>query len=183
MRILIGITGASGSIYGIRLIEELKKNNMELHLILSEEAEKIIEYETEYNLNQLDELITKRYNNIDLFAPPSSGSFKLDSMIISPCSIKSLSSIANGYCNNLISRSAICCLKEGRKLIIVIRETPLDLTTIENMRRAKLNGAIILPAMPAFYHSPKKIDDIVNYVVGKILDQINIEHNLFNRWK
>jgi len=183
MRILIGITGASGSIYGIRLIEELKKNNIDLHLILSEEAENIIEYETEYNLNQLDELIIKKYNNNDLFAPPSSGSFKLDSMIISPCSIKTLSSIANGYCNNLISRSAICCLKEGRKVIIVLRETPLDLITIENMRKAKLNGAIILPAMPAFYHSPKKIDDIVNYVVGKILDQINIEHNLFNRWK
>jgi 4-hydroxy-3-polyprenylbenzoate decarboxylase len=104
-------------------------------------------------------------------------------MILSPCSIKSLSSIANGFCNNLISRSATCCLKEGRKLVLVLRETPLDYISINNMKRAKLAGAIILPAMPAFYFSPKNIDDLINYIVGKILDQFNIKHDLFNRWK
>ena len=183
MKILIGITGASGSIYGIRLVEELQKIGAEIHLIVSEEAEKIIKFETDYRLKHFDKFIHKKYNNNDLFAPPSSGSFKSDGMIISPCSIKTLSSIANGYCNNLISRSALCCLKEGRKLVLVLRETPLDLISIENMKKAKINGAIILPAMPAFYHSPNNIDDLVNYIVGKILDQFNIEHNIYNRWK
>ena len=177
------MTGASGSIYGIRLIEELKKIGAEIHLIISKEAEKIIQFETDYNIDQFDKFIIKKYSNADLFAAPSSGSFELDGMIISPCSIKTLSSIANGYSNNLISRSAMCCLKEGRKLVLVLRETPLDLTSIENMKRAKLNGAIILPAMPAFYHSPKNIDDLVNYIVGKILDQFNIEHNIYKRWE
>lgn len=183
MTILVGITGASGSIYGIRLIEELKKAGVETHLIISEKAEKIIEYETDYKINEINKLAVKKYNNNDLFAAPSSGSYKLDGMIISPCSIKSLSSIANGFCYNLISRSAACCLKEGRKIILVLRETPFDLITINNIKRAKLAGAIILPAMPAFYFSPKNIDDLINYVVGKILDQFNIKHNLFNRWK
>ena len=139
-----------------------------------------IEQKVNYDVNLLAD---KKYNNNDLFASPSSGSFKSDGMIISPCSIKTLSSIANGYCNNLISRSALCCLKEGRKLVLVLRETQLDLISIENMKKAKINGAIILPAMPAFYHSPNNIDDLVNYIVGKILDQFNIEHNLFKRWK
>jgi 4-hydroxy-3-polyprenylbenzoate decarboxylase len=183
MKILIGITGASGSIYGIRLVEELHKIGAEIHLIISKEAEKIIQFETDYSLNHFDKFIHKKYNNNDLFAAPSSGSFKLDGMIISPCSIKTLSSIANVYCNNLISRSAMCCLKEGRKLVLVLRETPLDLISIENMKKAKINGAIILPAMPAFYHSPNNIDDLVNFIVGKILDQFNIEHSIYNRWK
>ncbi len=183
MKILVGITGASGCIYGIRLIEELKKNGIETHIIISEKAENIIEYETTYKIDEIEKLADKRYNNTDLFAAPSSGSYKLDGMIISPCSIKTLSSIANGFCNNLISRSATCCLKEGRKLVMIIRETPLDLACIENMKRAKLGGAIILPAMPAFYYSPKKIDDLVNFIVGKTLDQLNIKHNMYNRWE
>lgn len=183
MKILVGITGASGSIYGIRIIEELEKIGAEIHLIISEKAEKIIEYETDYKINEIEKLIFKKYNNSDLFSAPSSGSFLLDGMVISPCSIKTLSSIANCYCNNLITRSAICCLKEGRKVVLVLRETPLDLISIENMRKAKLNGSIILPAMPAFYHAPKKIDDLVNYIVGKILDQLNVKHNIFKRWK
>jgi flavin prenyltransferase len=183
MKLLVGITGASGSIYGIRLIEELKKAGVETHLIISEKAEKIIEYETDYKINKINKLVVKKYDNNDLFEAPSSGSYELDGMIISPCSIKSLSSIANGFCYNLMSRSATCCLKEGRKLVLVLRETPLDYTSINNMKIAKIAGAIILPAMPAFYFSPKNIDDLINYIVGKILDQFNIKHNLFNRWK
>ena len=183
MKLLLCITGASGSIYGIRLLEELKKSDIKNYLIISEKAEKIIEYETNYNIKDIEKLAIKRYDNNDLFAAPSSGSFKIDGMIIAPCSIKTLSSIANGYTNNLISRSANCCLKEGRKLVLVLRETPLDLSSINNMKNAKIDGAIILPAMPAFYHHPKNIDDMINFIIGKILDQFNIKHNLFERWK
>jgi 4-hydroxy-3-polyprenylbenzoate decarboxylase len=151
MKILVGITGASGVIYGIKLIEELKKARIETHVILSEKAEKIIEYETKYDIKKIKNFAFKYYNNSDLFAAPSSGSYKFDGMVISPCSIKTLSSIANSFCNNLISRSAICSLKEDRKLVLVLRETPLDLASINNMKSAKQAGAIILPAMPAFY--------------------------------
>ena len=183
MRILVAITGASGAIYGIRLIEELRKNGVETHLVISDKAKKILEYETNYRIGEIENLAFKNYDNNDLFASPSSGSFRLDGMVISPCSIKSLSSIANGFCDNLISRSAVCCLKEGRKLVIVLRETPLDLASINNMRLLKMGGAMILPAMPAFYHSPKKIGDLIDFIVGKILDQFNIKHSLFMRWE
>ena len=123
------------------------------------------------------------YNNNDFLSPSASGSFKLDSMIIAPCSMKTLSAIANGYSDTLTSRAASCCLKEGRRLILMNRETPLDLPGIKNLLRAKLSGAIILPAMPAFYHKPIKIDDMVNFIVGKILDQLGISHTLFKRWE
>lgn len=183
MKILVGITGASGVIYGIRLIEELNKSGIETHLIFSEGAKNIIEHETDYRIAEIIKMADKAYNNNDLFSAPSSGSYQIDGMIISPCSVKSLSSIANGFCDNLISRSAFCCLKEGRKLVIVLRETPLDLTCIKNIKSAKLAGAIILPAMPAFYYYPKNIDDMVNFIIGKILDQFNIKHSLYKRWK
>ena len=183
MKILIGITGASGSIYGIRLLEELVKSGNEVHLIVSEDAKKIIKYETNYTFDKIKKSASFYYKNSDMFATPSSGSFKLDAMIIVPCSMKTLSSIANGYSETLISRAASCFLKEGRKLIIVIRETPLDLPGIKNILSAKQAGATILPAMPSFYHKPKKIEELVDFIVGKILDQLKIEHLLFKRWK
>ena len=129
-----------------------------------------MESETEYTIKNLRDKADFYYENDNLFASPSSGSFILDAMIIVPCSMKTLSSIANGFCDNLISRSASCCLKEDRKLVITLRETPLDLSSINNMKKAKLGGAIILPAMPAFYYHPKNIDDIVNFITGKIAD-------------
>jgi len=122
------------------------------------------------------------YENDDLFAAPASGSFHLDGLIIAPCSMKTLSAIANGYGNTLTSRAASCCLKEGRKLILVIRETPYDLPSVKNMLSAKQSGAVILPATPGFYHKPKTIDDLVDFVVGKILDQLKIDHSLYERW-
>ena len=183
MKILLSIGGASGSIYGVRLLEELTKSNVEAHLIVSEGAKNIIKHETNYTFTDLKKKTNFCYDNDDMFAGPASGSFKLDAMFVCPCSMKTLSAIANGYGDTLTSRAAICCLKEERKLILVVRETPLDLTSIENMRKANLAGATILPAMPGFYHKPKKIEDLVDFIVGKILDQLNIKHNLFKRWK
>jgi len=183
MKILLGIGGASGSIYGIRLLEELVKTDNEIHLIVSDGAKKIMEHETSYSFGDLKKMVNFCYENNDFFAAPASGSFKLDAMIVCPCSMKTLSAIANGYGDTLTSRAASCCFKEERKLILVVRETPLDLPGIKNMLSAKQAGATILPAMPGFYHKPKKIEDLVDFVVGKILDQFNIKHSLFKRWK
>ena len=183
MKILLGIGGASGSIYGIRLLEELVKTDNEIHLVVSNGAKKIIEHETNYSFNDLKKMVNFCYENDDMFAGPASGSFKLDAMIVCPCSMKTLSAIANGYGDTLTSRAASCQLKEERKLILVVRETPLDLPGIENMKKAKLAGASILPAMPGFYHKPEKIEDLVDFVVGKILDQLKIDHSLFKRWE
>ena len=183
MKILLSIGGASGSIYGIRLFEELLKSDNEVHLVVSDGAKKIIEHETDYNFKVLKDKANYCYDNSDMFAGPASGSFKIDAMVVCPCSMKTLSAIANGYGDTLTSRSASCCLKEERKIILVVRETPLDLPSIKNMLSAKQAGAIILPAMPGFYHKPQKIEDLVNFIVGKTLDQLNISHSLFERWK
>jgi 4-hydroxy-3-polyprenylbenzoate decarboxylase len=182
MKILLGIGGASGSIYGIRLLEELKKSGNEVHLIVSEGTKKIIEHETSYSFNDLKKKADVYYQNDDLFAAPASGSYKIDGMVVAPCSMKTLSAVANGYGDTLTSRAASCCLKEGRKLVLVIRETPLDLPGIKNMLAAKQSGAVLLPAMPGFYHKPEKIEDLVDFIVGKVLDQFNQKHDLFERW-
>jgi 4-hydroxy-3-polyprenylbenzoate decarboxylase len=182
MKILVSIGGASGSIYGVQLLEELNKSGIETHLIISNSAQKILKLETQSSSEDLKKITQYFYNNNDLFAAPASGSFQLDAMIIVPCSMKTLSAIANGYSDTLTSRAASCCLKEGKNLILVLRETPLTLTGIKNMLYAKESGASILPAMPGFYHKPKNISDLVNFIVGKIFDQLSLEHNLFKRW-
>jgi len=182
MRILLSIGGASGSIYGVRLFEELIKSGVEVYLVISDGAKKILEHETDYTYIDLKKKANICYENDDLFAAPASGSFHLDGMIVAPCSMKTLSAISCGYGYTLTSRAASCCLKEGRKLILVIRETPLDLPSIKNMLTAKQSGAVVLPAMPGFYHKPKTIADLVDFVVGKIFDQFNIAHSLFKRW-
>jgi len=183
MRVLLSIGGASGSIYGIRLFEELINANVEVHLVVSNGAKKIIKHETNHTFEELKNRASFCYGNDDLFAAPASGSFKLDAIIVCPCSMKTLSAIANGYGDTLTSRAASCCLKEERKLILVVRETPLDMPGIKNMLSAKQAGATILPATPGFYHQPKKIDDLVDFIVGKVLDQLGIDHTLFKRWK
>lgn len=183
MKILVSIGGASGSIYGIRVLEELLKAGHEIHLIFSTGAEKILEYETSLSVDDIKKQAFIVYENDDLFAAPASGSFRLDAMIIVPCSMKTLSAIAHGYCDTLTARAAVCCLKENRHLILVPRETPLDFSSLQNMCAAKQAGAIILPAMPGFYHQPRNLDDLVDFIVGKILDQLNIDHGLYTRWK
>ena len=183
MRYLLSVGGASGSIYGVRLLEELKKSGNEIHLVVSHGAKKIMEHETNYTYDKLKDKADFCYENNDLFAGPASGSFHLDGMIIAPCSMKTLSAVANGYSDTLSSRAASCCLKEDRKLVLVVRETPLDLPGIKNMFAVKQSGATLLPAMPGFYHKPETIDDLVDFIVGKVLDQLDIRHSLFKRWK
>ncbi|MFO8077279.1 MAG: UbiX family flavin prenyltransferase [Thermoplasmatota archaeon] len=181
--ILVGITGASGSIYGLRLLQELDKRNITVHLIISQTAEQIFTYETNESVEKLKQYAAKTYENDDLFAGPASGSFPLDGMIIVPCSMKTLSAIANGYADALIVRSAICRLKEKKPLIVVPRETPMDYTGLKNMLTVSEAGGIVLPAAPGFYHQPQSLSDLVDFIVGKILDQLSISHELFKRWE
>ncbi|MDW0164191.1 MAG: UbiX family flavin prenyltransferase [Nitrososphaeraceae archaeon] len=182
-KIVIGFSGASGIIYGIRLLEVLHSINFQTYLIISEWAKKNIVIETTKTLEYVKSLSSVNYDNSKLDASVSSGSFLHDGMVIVPCSMKSLSSIANGYDDTLISRAASVTLKESRKLILVPRETPLSRIHLENMIKVQEAGAIILPAMPGFYHNPSSIDQIVDHLVGKILDQLKIKHELFKRWK
>jgi flavin prenyltransferase len=183
MRYFVSMGGASGSIYAIRLLQELNKMGHEIHLVVSEGAKKILQHETTYTYSFVKTQAHIVYENDDLYAGPASGSFSLDGMIVVPCSMKTLSSIANGFGDTLTARAASCCLKEGRKVILVLRETPLDLPGINNMLAAKQSGAVILPAMPAFYHKPERIEDLVDFIIGKIFDQLGLEHVLFKRWK
>jgi len=182
-KIVVGFSGASGVIYGIRLLEILHSINIQTYLIISEWAKRNIETETHKTLEYVKSLSSVNYYNFNLDAAVSSGSFLHDGMVIVPCSMKSLSSIANGYDDTLISRAASVTLKESRTLILVPRETPLSRIHLENMIKLQDAGAIILPAMPGFYHKPSTIDEIIDHLVGKILDQLKIKHELFTRWK
>ena len=182
MRLILGISGATGPIYGIRLLEILKEKRIETHLIITSTAEKIIPQETSYSVKEVKDLAASVYENDGLSAPISSGSFKTDGMVIIPCSTKSLSGIAHSYNENLLIRAADVTLKEMRRLVLVVRETPLHQGHLELMLRASRTGAILLPPMPAFYFHPKTIDDLVNHTVGKVLDLFGIDHDLFKRW-
>ena len=182
-RIVVGITGATGVIYGVRLLEVLKDLKVEAHLILSDAAKRNISIETSFKIEGVKGLAYKVYDINDLAAPISSGSFITDGMIIIPCTIKTLSGVANSYNDNLIVRAADVMLKERRKLILVVRETPFHKGHLELMNKVTDRGGIILPPMPAFYNNPKTIDDLINHTVGKILDIMGIEHTLFKRWK
>ena len=182
MKIIIGITGASGIIYAKRLLEIFLEKNIETHLIVSKEAEPIITHELFSSKKNIEKLASFFYENNDLTSPLSSGSFITDCMVIVPCSAKTLAGIAHGYSDNLILRSAEVSIKQGKKLILVPRETPLSPIQLQNMLDLARIGVVILPAMPAFYHHPLKIDQIIDFIVGKILDSIGIEHNIFQRW-
>ncbi len=181
--LIVGISGSSGSILGIKLLEFLWSANYETHLIISEPAESIIPQETEYEIGDVKKLATKVYDNQDFFAPIASGSFKTDGMVIIPCSMKTLAGIASGYSNNLMLRAADVCLKERRKLVLVTRETPLSYIHIKNMKTVTKAGAVVVPPMLSFYSKPKKIDDMINFNLGKVLDVLGIENKLYDRWE
>ncbi|AMA64912.1 3-octaprenyl-4-hydroxybenzoate carboxy-lyase partner protein [Candidatus Arsenophonus lipoptenae] len=184
-KIIVGLTGASGAIYGIRLLEVLYDiDYIETHLIISSAAKQTLSLETNYSLRDVQTLANVVYDNRNITAAISSGSFITSGMIIMPCSIKTLSGIANSYNDTLIVRSADVILKERRKLILGVRETPLHLGHLRLMMNLIKIGAIIFPPMPAFYHKPKTIHDIINQTINRLLDQygINISKSLFTRW-
>jgi 4-hydroxy-3-polyprenylbenzoate decarboxylase len=183
MVIVIGITGATGAVYGIRLLEVLATmKDVETHLVISGAGEKTIAYETAYRIIDVKKLASYSYDIGDIDAPISSGSFRGEGMIIAPCTIKTMSSLANSYSDNLLTRAADVTLKERRKLVVMVRETPLHLGHLRNMSRLTEMGAIVMPPMPAFYHQPQTVQDIVDHTVGKVLDIFNIKHELFRRW-
>lgn len=184
MEIVVGVTGATGIIYAIHLLKVLKAiDNLNTHLIMSDWAKENLKIETNYSLEEIERLAAKVYDNKNLGAETSSGSFITDGMIIVPCSMKTLSSIANGYDDNLISRTAGVMLKEGRRLILSPRETPLSPIQLENMLKLSRIGVRIVPPMPAFYNRPQNIEDLINHHVMKILDQLGIDYAKGKRWE
>ncbi len=182
-RIIVGITGASGVIYGIRTLLHLRAvPDVESHLVLSAGAAATVAVETDYRLDDVKSLAHVVHRPDNLAASISSGSFRTDGMIIIPCSVKSLSAIACSYADNLVARAADVCLKEKRKLVLVVRETPLHKGHLELMVKAADLGAMILPPVPAFYHHPTSIEDLLDQTIGKVFDYFELEHQLFRRW-
>ena len=180
--LVVAITGATGVIYGVELLRVMKDLGIPAHLILSEAAGLNLRYEMECSLEEVKSLASVVYSNKDVGAAVASGSFRTRGMIVAPCTIKTLSAIANSFTYNLVVRAADVQLKEGRKLVLMVRETPLHKGHLDLMSRAADCGAVILPPMPAFYHKPTSIMDLVHQSIGKALDQFDIEHNLFKRW-
>ena len=181
-RIVIGISGASGVIYGIKMLSLLQKKDFETHLIISESGRQNIEIETSFKADEVADMANYTYDNKDVGAALASGSYLTEGMVVVPCTIKTLSGIANSYTNNLLVRAADVTLKEKRRLVLVVRETPLHVGHLGLMTKAAQMGAHILPPMPSFYHQPKTIDDIIHQTIGKVFDYLGIEHNLYKRW-
>jgi 4-hydroxy-3-polyprenylbenzoate decarboxylase len=182
-KLIIGISGASGAIYGVRLLELLaKRDEVETHLVLSEGARATIVAETKFKPGQVEDLADVVHNNKNLGASIASGSFKTDGMIIAPCSMKTLSGVAHSNAENLLVRAADVVLKEGRRLVLMPREVPLHVGHCKLLYEAALIGAIIAPPMPSFYDKPQSVDDIINQSVGRVLDLFDIEAGIVNRW-
>lgn len=189
---VVGITGASGSVYGIRLTEELLNNGFNVHLVVSNAGWRVLKEEMDFDASKREQELEIRFGSragrliyhpiADIGASIASGSFRAEGMIVIPCSMGTLSSIAHGSSDNLMTRAADVMLKEGRPLVLVPRETPLHAIHLENMLKLSRLGVKMLPAMPAFYHRPRTLEEIVDFLVGKVLDSVGIEHNLFKRW-
>jgi 4-hydroxy-3-polyprenylbenzoate decarboxylase len=183
IRLIVGISGSSGAIYGVRLLEVLKEMGVETHLIITYWGEEMILHEIGLSNKDVKKLCHHVYNDNDLSAPISSGSFLVDGMVIIPCSMKTIAAIASGYTSTLLIRAADVAIKESRKLVVVPRETPLNSIHLSNMLELAQLGVTVLPAMPGFYHKPKSISEMIDHIVGKVLDQFHIEHHLYRRWK
>jgi 4-hydroxy-3-polyprenylbenzoate decarboxylase len=182
-RIIVGLSGASGVIYGIRTLTHLRSmKNVETHLVLSKGGRINIGIESDHKVEDVEAMAHVLHDPGNLAAAISSGSFKTDGMVVIPCTIKTLSGIVHSYADNLLCRAADVCLKEKRKLVLVVRETPLHKGHLELMAKAADLGAHILPPMPAFYHKPESIEDIIDQTIGKVFDYLELEHHLFRRW-
>ena len=181
-KIIIGMTGASGSIFGLRLLEALKKSDVETHVIASKWAQRTMEHETSYSLDNLKDLANVYYGPGDMGAQISSGSYVTEGMVIVPCSARSVAAIATGFGEHLVHRAADVILKERRRLVLVVRETPLNDIHLENLLKLSRMGVTILPPVPAFYNHPKTLDDMINHIIVRILDQFSIETDFAKRW-
>jgi len=181
--VVVGISGASGAAYGIRLLEVLAEMGCTTHLVMTEAARKIIEIETEESPIEVEMMADRVYSARDFTAPIASGSNIFDAMVVAPCSMKTLAGIANGISDTLITRAADVCLKERRRLILVTRESPLNLVHLKNMVAATEAGAIILPPCPGFYSKPESVEEMVDVVVGRVLDLLGVKHDLYQRWR
>ncbi len=181
-RVVLGISGATGAIYGIRFLEEAQKAGLEVQLILSNSARRTIELETDCSLDYITGLAGRHFPNSDIGAPPASGSYPHQGMVVAPCSMKTLSAIANGYADNLINRAADVTIKERRNLVLVVRETPFSPIHLENMLKLSRLGVVIMPPVPSFYNKPNTIEDIVRQTTGRIFDQLGIENSITHRW-
>jgi flavin prenyltransferase len=183
-RIIVGMSGASGAIYGIRTMEALRAaGGIEIHLIMSASAGQTIVDETDWKVADVRALADVVHNFRDIGASLSSGSYRTDGIMVAPCSIKTLSGIVNSYDDNLLTRAADVCLKEKRRVVLLVREAPFHLGHLELMTRAAQYGAVVMPPVPAFYHRPKTLDDVINQSVGKAIDFFDVPHTLFKRWK
>jgi 4-hydroxy-3-polyprenylbenzoate decarboxylase len=181
-RLLVGISGASGAVYGIRLLELLRETDIETHLIVSRAARLTLSYEIDRPISDVEALATRTYPEQDLGAACSSGSFRTLGIIIAPCSIKTMSEIASGVTSNLVSRAADVCLKERRRVVLVLRETPLHLGHIRSMAAVTEAGAIVYPPVPAFYARPHSIEDMIDHTLGRVLDLFDIDIGTVRRW-
>lgn len=182
-RIILAVSGASGSLYAVSLVKALShRDDVDLHVIISDAARKVLALETDFPIEALTDGTVASYSPDDIAAPPASGSWKHDGMIICPCSMATLSAVATGFGHTLIHRAADVALKERSPLVLVPRETPLSAIHLQNMLTATQAGAVIIPASPGFYHRPATIEDLANQLAGKILDQLDIPHDLFPRW-
>lgn len=183
-RLVVALTGASAPILGIHLLTSLARlGTVETHLVMSRAAHRTIEIETDYRPSEVAALADVHHRRGDVAAPIASGSFLTMGMVVVPCTMKTLASIAHGYSDDLVSRAADVCLKERRRLVLVARETPLSLIHLRNMVAVTEAGATVLPPMPAFYHRPRSVEDLLGHLTGKVLDQFGIEHDLYQRWE
>lgn len=183
-KFFLGITGASGAVYGLKLLEELAKLDAEVHVCITPDGHENIRIETEQEFNPAEYGSNVLFHDYRNFAAPvSSGSFTVDHYIIAPASMGCVGRVASGVSSNLIERCADVAMKERRDLIILFREAPLNLIHLENLTKLARAGAVIMPAAPAFYHSPKNIDELISFIIGKIFDIIKVEHGLFKRWE
>lgn len=183
-RLVVGISGASGAIYGIRFLELLRAvPDLETHLVISDAGRRTIAEETDWAVRDVEALATKKYSDRDIGASLASGSFRTDGMVIVPCSIKSAAAVAHCLTDTLLARAADVTLKEGRPLVLVVRETPLHLGHLRMLTQLAEMGAVILPPMPAFYNRPKQIDEIVDHTLARVLDRLRLPHSLVPEWR